>query len=193
MSSVNNVRGGAKYPDGASSTEEGESDDRQIASLGEIRRQHQKTLAKLGMPEGHMKKDMLMLTYLLDIRLEMFKLNKRFEVETPVGIVRAITLNLVGGNPLTHIDFEESENTNGVPANNYVNEPQAKLFEITVYNDGPGAIAYGLNESKSQFEAQVGLLSGESKGFKFKTPTVKTLNVLSLPGGNSKVRIITLV
>jgi hypothetical protein len=192
MSSVNQQYGGSKYPHLASSTEEGESDDRQIASVGEIRKQHQRELAELGMPTGSMKKDMLMLKYLLDIRIQLFKLNKRIDVGTPMGKVKTITLNLIGGSRLTHIDFEESENSSGVPAGNVVNEPQAKLFEIHVYNDGPGQVAYGLNESKSQFEAQVGLLNGENKGFTFEIPTVKTLNILST-NGNSKVRIITLV
>ena len=146
----------------------------------------------MGIPEGRQKIDILQLNLLLDIKLSLDEQNKRTRMETPLGIVKTITLNLVGGNKLTHIDFEESENTSDVPNNNIVNEPQAKLYEIHVYNDGPGAVAYGLNNTKSQFEAQVGLLNGENKGFTFKVPTVKTLNVLAT-AGNAKVRIITLI
>jgi len=193
VSSVKNQFGGAKYPRGMSSTEEGENDDRTTASVELLRKQHRKMLAKLGMPEGRIQKDIAMLNYLIDIKFATEEINNRARIQTPLGMVKTITLNLVGGNPLTHIDFEQSENTSGVPANNVVNEPQAKLFEIHVYNDGPGAIAYGLNESKSQFEAQVGLLNGENKGFKFLDPTVKTLNILATPGNNAKARIITLI
>ena len=193
MSSVNNQRGGAKYPHGMSSTEEGENDDRTTASVELLRKQHRKMLARLGMPEGRIQKDIAMLNYLIDIKFATEEINNRARIQTPLGMVKTITLNLVGGNPLTHIDFEQSENTSGLPANNVVNEPQAKLFEIHVYNDGPGAIAYGLNEAKNQFEAQVGLLNGENKGFKFLDPTVRTLNILAIPGNNAKARIITLI
>ena len=192
MSTATNQMGGAAYPPGMSSTEEGENDDRTIASQMEIRKLHKQMLQRMGIPEGRQKIDILQLNLLLDIKLSLDEQLKRTRMETPLGIVKTITLNLVGGNKLTHIDFEESENTSDVPNNNIVNEPQAKLYEIHVYNDGPGAVAYGLNNTKSQFEAQVGLLNGENKGFTFKVPTVKTLNVLAT-SGNAKVRIITLI
>ncbi len=192
MSSANNQMGGAAYPPRMSSTEEGENDDRSIASQMEIRKLHQKMLQRMGIPEGRQKIDILQLNLLLDIKLRLDAQENRAKRQTPLGIIKTITLNLVKGNPLTHIDFEESENTSGVPANDIVNEPQARLFEIHVYNDGAGSIAYGTNNSKSQFEAQVGLLNGENKSFKFNEPTVKTLNIVAV-SASAKVRIITLV
>ena len=192
MSTATNQYGSSGYPPGMSSTEEGENDDRSIASQMLVRKLHKQALQRLGIPEGRQKIDILQLNLLLDVKLALDAQHKRKIMETPRGIVETITLNLVDGNRLTHIDFEQEENTANVPTTNNVNEPQARLYEIHVYNDGPGEIAYSLNKSKSQLDADVGLLNGENKGFKFDIPTVKTLNIVAT-NGNAKVRIITLI
>lgn len=113
-------------------------------------------------------------TDLLKEQLELSKLQR------PQGKTYEMALTLAVGSKLAHIDFiaGNKNNMSIVPAGANIEFPFAKLYSLTITNDGPATIVYSTNKARGSNEADSRLFANETKDLgTWPFPTFETLNV----------------
>lgn len=102
------------------------------------------------------------------------------EDKVPKGIIYNYGFSLAANDPLIHMDFEESEDSDIPVSIRPLNFPQQKLFEVTIVNDGPAEISFMTNLPRSVKESIANLKTGESaKVGPFNKAIIKSLKIVN--------------
>lgn len=173
-----NQQAQAQEPDELYSAPASTIQHRRLQHLGDIKLHgHDVPLRRKGA-----KKDPF--EHLIDLTKDMVhsihELQHDIRRQIPRGQVYSYTFNFVKGNQITHIDFINPEYSKNIPSGSNIVVPQVPLFQIMVFNDGPGTIAYATNLDLSDTTTSVTLNPGESSPqFVFGFGVINTLNIIS--------------
>ena len=125
----------------------------------------------------------------------MVDIKQLLEDEIPRGIIYNYGFTIAANDPLVHMDFEDSEESDIPVSIRPLEFPQLKLFEVTIVNDGPAEISFMTNLPRSVKESIANLKAGESaKVGPFNKAIIKTLKLVNKSTTQAAaVRVRTLI
>ena len=125
----------------------------------------------------------------------MVDIKQLLEDEIPKAIVYNYGFTISANDPLIHVDFEESNDSDIPVSIRPLNFPDQKLFEVTIVNDGPAEISFMTNLPRSVKDSVANLKAGESARVgPFNKAIIKSLKIVNKSTTQAAaVRVRTLI
>lgn len=112
----------------------------------------------------------------------------------PKGILYESEITIAAGALQVQLDFEKgARGSANIPTGSSIEFPREKVFQITIRNDGPGTVKFGIPRYIGDAIANITLKEGEHDEMKADEPLFSRLNIVNKSSASAAVRIILML
>jgi len=158
------------------------------------------SIPEKGMDEGKKRiaADILMAAQMDDQSQSLKQMLKLMKMQISRGETRPMDIYFTGGKKMIQIDFLKG-NESIIPAEHLTNPswvnfnvPNSLLFQLSIYNDGPGTIKFAVNREKNSTECDCTLVPPSTYEIKSIIPNIRMFNVRAVDK-DALVRLVGVV